>query len=233
MEHRERILVAEDEQSIRSFIGTILRVNGYDVISAENGSQALALITSHCPDLVILDLGLPDMDGGRVIEFVRSWSQMPIIVVSARSQERDKVEALDLGADDYITKPFGPSELTARIRAAIRHAGSLSGAAPEGALKCGELTIDYDKRRVYVSGKDAGLTQVEFRIVAFLGAYAGKVVTYDRLMREIWGPGMKGGNQILRVNMAHIRRKIESNPAEPRYIFTEAGVGYRMTDIET
>ena len=228
MERRDRILVAEDEQSVRSFIGTILRMNGYDVITAENGSQALTMITSHCPDLVVLDLGLPDMDGSRIIEFVRSWSQMPIIVVSARSQERDKVEALDLGADDYITKPFGPSELTARIRTALRHAANLTGGAPAGTRRCGDLTIDYDRRRVYVSGEDAGLTQVEFRIVAFLGTYAGKVVTYDRLMRELWGPGMKGGNQILRVNMANIRRKIEKSPAEPRYIFTEAGVGYRM-----
>ncbi|MBO4831702.1 MAG: response regulator transcription factor [Oscillospiraceae bacterium] len=232
MEYRERILVVEDEQSIRSFISAILRVNGYEVIPAENGSQALTLVTSRCPDLVILDLGLPDMDGSSIIKFVRNWSQMPIIVVSARMQERDKVEALDLGADDYITKPFGPSELTARIRAALRHAGGISGGVQEGSVRCGELTIDYDKRRVFVSGRDAGLTQVEFRIVAYLGAYAGKVVTYDRLMREIWGPGMKGGNQILRVNMANIRRKIEISPAEPRYIFTEAGVGYRMADID-
>ena len=229
---RERILVAEDEQNARNFIGTILRMHGYDVISAENGSQALTLITSHCPDLIVLDLGLPDMDGSSVIEFVRGWSQMPIIVVSARSQERDKVEALDLGADDYITKPFGPSELTARIRAALRHAAGSSGGAQEGTFRTGDLTIDYDKRRAYVSGKDAGLTQVEFRIVAFLSAYAGKVVTYDRLMKEIWGPGMRGGNQILRVNMANIRRKIETSPAEPQYIFTEAGVGYRMADGE-
>ncbi|MBR5381111.1 MAG: response regulator transcription factor [Oscillospiraceae bacterium] len=230
MDRRERILVVEDEQGIRSFLCTILRVNGYEVVSAENGAQAMTLVTSHCPDLVILDMGLPDTDGQSIISFVRSWSDMPIIVVSARSQERDKVEALDLGADDYITKPFGPSELTARIRTALRHAHGASGdgAAPTGALHCGDLTVDYDKRRVYVSGRDANLTQVEFRIIAYLGRYAGKVVTYDRLLREIWGPGMKGGNQILRVNMANIRRKIENSPAEPKYIFTEAGVGYRM-----
>lgn len=191
------------------------------------------MLTSHCPDLVLLDLGLPDMDGMKVIQAVRRWSQLPIIVVSARAQERDKVEALDAGADDYLTKPFGTSELLARIRAALRHtrtAASSGSVRDSGVIEVGDLVIDYDKRRVFVKGIDARLTQNEYRIVALLGRFAGRVLTYDYLIRELWGPSASGDNQILRVNMANIRRKIEKNPATPEYIFTEVGVGYRMID---
>ena len=182
---------------------------------------------------MILDLGLPDMDGMKILKSVREWSGMPILVVSARSHERDKVEALDLGADDYITKPFGTSELLARLRTAIRHA-RVSYLTPEGmqtgTFRSGDLVIDYDKHRVYVGEQDAGLTQNEYKIVSLLGKYAGKVLTYDFLIKEIWGPNMKNDNRILRVNMANIRRKIEHNPAQPQYIFTEVGVGYRIVD---
>ena len=227
------ILVVEDEHSIRSFIGTVLKANDYEVLEATRGSDAHMLITSHCPDLVLLDLGLPDMDGMQFIRSVRQWSQVPIVVVSARAHERDKVAALDAGADDYLSKPFGTSELLARIRTALRHAhvrGVNEAVMQTGRYECGGLMIDYDKRSVFVDGRDIGLTQNEYKMVALLGRYAGKVLTYEFITKEIWGPRMQGDNQILRVNMANIRRKMEKNPAEPVYIFTEIGVGYRMAD---
>ena len=203
------------------------------MIMAQTGAEAYSLITSQCPDVVLLDLGLPDMDGMKILKSVREWSTMPVIVVSARTHEKDKVEALDLGADDYITKPFGTSELLARIRTAIRHTRTAclnQNGAASGLFVSGDLTIDYDKHRVYVEGRDVGLTQNEYKIVSLLGKYAGKVMTYDYIIKEIWGPNMKNDNRILRVNMANIRRKIEKNPAEPQYIFTEVGVGYRIVE---
>ena len=233
MEIRDKILIIEDEQNISNFISTVLSTNHYDTLVASNGAEALSMISSHCPDLIILDLGLPDMDGLKVLQQVRSWSSLPIVVVSARTHERDKVLALDLGADDYIEKPFGTSELLARIRTAIRHTRTTlqnGGIALSGKFSVGGLTIDYDKHHVLVDGQDVHLTLNEFKIVALLGKHAGKVLTYDYLIREIWGPKAKTDNQILRVNMANIRRKIEKNPADPRYIFTEIGVGYRMLD---
>ena len=212
MNIRDKVLLVEDERTIRSFMQAILTANGYDVLMAGTGAMANTMIASHCPDIIILDLGLPDMDGMTILRNVRKWSKVPILVVSARSHERDKVEALDAGADDYLTKPFGTEELLARIRAA------------------GELTIDYDKHRVYIAGRDANLTQNEYKLVALLGLHAGKVLTYDYLIKELWGPSARSDNQILRVNMANIRRKIEKNPAQPAYIFTESGVGYRMVE---
>ena len=233
MEIKDRVLVIEDDKSIRNFMKTILEANNYEVIMAVNGAEAYSMITSQCPDVVILDLGLPDMDGMKILKSVREWSGMPILVVSARSHERDKVEALDLGADDYITKPFGTSELLARLRTAIRHA-RVSYLTPEGmqtgTFRSGDLVIDYDKHRVYVGEQDAGLTQNEYKIVSLLGRYAGRVLSYDFVIKDIWGPNMKNDNRILRVNMANIRRKIEHNPAQPQYIFTEVGVGYRIVD---
>ena len=230
---RDKILVVEDEKSISGFIRAILTSNGYDVIVAHSGSEAFSMISSHCPDLVVLDLGLPDIDGMDIISSVRQWTQLPILVVSARSHEKDKVEALDRGADDYITKPFGAAELLARVRVAIRHTrlgiGGEGGAA-SGKFSAGDLVIDYDKHQVLIAGENTHLTQNEYRIVALLGKCAGKVLTYDFIMKELWGPQSKGSNQILRVNMANIRRKIEKNPAEPQYIFTEVGVGYRMIE---
>lgn len=236
MKLKDKVLIIEDEQNISNFISAVLTANGFDVLVAGNGAQACSVITSHCPDLIILDLGLPDMDGCEILREVRSWSNLPVIVVSARTHEHDKVAALDLGADDYIEKPFGTSELLARIRTAIRHTrtpldnGSI---ARSGKFSVGNLTIDYDKHHVLVDGADKHLTLNEFKIVALLGKYAGKVLTYDFLIREIWGPKAKADNQILRVNMANIRRKIEKNPADPQYIFTEIGVGYRMLDGES
>ena len=233
MNIREKILVIEDEKSIARFISTILTANGYEAMRAASGAEAMSMISSHCPDLVILDLGLPDMDGMNILRSVREWSSMPVIVVSARTHEKDKVEALDLGADDYITKPFGTSELLARIRTAIRHSRAAflnQGGAPTGTFVSGGLTIDYDKHQVLMNGENAGLTVNEYKIVALLGKYAGKVLTYDFIIRELWGPKAKTDNQILRVNMANIRRKIEPTPGNPQYIFTEVGVGYRMRE---
>lgn len=233
MKLKDKVLIIEDEQSISNFISTILAANGYDTLIASSGEEALSYITSRCPDLIILDLGLPDMDGVDILREVRSWSNLPVIVVSARTHEHDKVSALDLGADDYIEKPFGTSELLARIRTAIRHTRTTlenGSIAQSGKFSVGSLTIDFDKHHVLVDGEDVHLTLNEFKIVALLGKYAGKVLTYDYMIREIWGPKAKADNQILRVNMANIRRKIEKNPAVPEYIFTEIGVGYRMRE---
>lgn len=235
MDNKYNILIVEDESNIRSFMTTILKANNYNVMIAKNGAEANMYITSHCPDVIILDLGLPDIDGQNIISQVREWSQLPIIVVSARSREKDKVEALDLGADDYITKPFGTSELLARVRTAIRHLRNDSinkDSVQTGKYIIDKLTIDYDKRRVYLDGNDAKLTQTEYKIMALLSKYAGKVLTYEYIIKQIWGPNADDDNQILRVNMANIRRKIESNPAEPNYVFTEIGVGYRMLENE-
>ena len=233
MNIREKILIVEDEKSIAHFISTILTANGYEAMRASTGAEAMSMISSHCPDLVILDLGLPDMDGLDILRQIRSWSAMPVVVVSARSHERDKVAALDLGADDYLTKPFGTDELLARVRTAIRHTRttlSNTQIAQSGKFVTGDLTIDYDKHQVLMNGQNAGLTVNEYKIVALLGKYAGKVLTYDFIIRELWGPKAKTDNQILRVNMANIRRKIEPTPGNPQYIFTEVGVGYRMRE---
>lgn len=235
MEIKNKVLIIEDERRISNFLCTILKANNYDVICADTGADACSVINSHCPDIIILDLGLPDMDGMDILSYIRSWSSMPVIIVSARTSEKDKVMALENGADDYITKPFGTQELLARIRTAIRHTRTTSsddGISVSGVFKTGGLTIDYDKYRVYIDGRDANLTQNEFKIVALLGKNAGKVLTYDYIIRQLWGPHAKTDNQILRVNMANIRRKIEDKPAEPKYIFTEVGVGYRMTEAK-
>ena len=230
---RGKIMIIEDDRAICNFMRRVLEANDYETVLVHTGREAMGLLASHCPDVVILDLGLPDMDGLNVLMDLRSWSLMPVIVVSARSDEREKVCALDAGADDYITKPFGTSELLARIRTALRHTrmvGTSASIARENRFSAKGLVIDYDKYRVYIDNKDANLTQNEFKLVALLGRYAGRVLTYDYLIREIWGPNKTYDNQILRVNMANIRRKIEKNPAEPQYIFTEVGVGYRMIE---
>jgi len=233
MKIKDKILIIEDEANISSFISTVLSANGYEPMIAPDGNKAITMITSHCPDLILLDLGLPDMDGISILKFVREWSTCPIIVVSARNHERDKVEALDAGADDYIAKPFGTSELLARIRTAIRHTRTHlpnSDIAQSGQFRAQGMVIDYDKHMVTINGERVHLTQNEYKLVSLLGKYAGRVLTYDFIIRQLWGPKAKNDNQILRVNMANIRRKIEENPAEPKYIFTEIGVGYRMVD---
>lgn len=225
-----RILVVEDEKLIQGFIQTVLTSNGYEVLAARTGEEALTMLSSHCPDLVLLDLGLPDTDGQNFIAAVRKWNSVPIIVVSARSHERDKVLSLDLGADDYVTKPFGTSELLARVRAALRHTRQRDQRQQSGVYVCGGLRVDWERRRVVLDGQDIHLTQNEYKIVALLAQYAGRVLTYDQIIQHVWGPNAAEDNRILRVNMANIRRKLEQNPAEPQYIFTEIGVGYRMAE---
>ncbi len=231
MNKNQVVLLVEDELPISNFISTILTHNSYNVIKAETGRDALALTSSHCPDIILLDLGLPDMDGIDVLKNIREWSSIPVVVVSARGHEREKVEALDLGADDYITKPFGTSELLARIRTAVRHSQKLpEDKLPEqDRVSVGGLCIDYEKRIVKVEEKEVHLTPIEYKIIVLLSKNVGKVLTHDFLIKEIWGPYVNE-NQTLRVNMANIRRKIEANPAEPKYIITEVGVGYRMVD---
>lgn len=231
MTNKQTILIIEDEKHIGNYMETIVISNQYKALRAMNGLQGLSLCTSHHPDLILLDLGLPDIDGMEVLQRIRSFSNIPVIVVSARNQEREKVEVLDGGADDYITKPFGSEELLARIRTALRHSARVAAIAPQDQKYSREgLEIDFEKRLVTLNGKEIHLTQIEYKLVSLLAKNAGKVLTYDYILKDIWGPYADTDNQILRVNMANIRRKLEKNPAEPFYIFTEIGVGYRMKE---
>lgn len=232
---RNKIIIVEDDPGISKYLQAALRGHDYEPLLASDGRTALEMIASHCPDLLLLDLGLPDMDGSEIIRSVRSWSRMPIIVISARSAELDKAAALDMGADDYLTKPFGTVELLARIRTALRHTRKACGGEElrEGQYIVGDLVIDYNKHRAYLGGEDAGLTPSEFKILALLGRYAGRVLTYQQMLRELWGPAANPrDNKLLRVHMANLRRKLEKNPEEPRYLFTEVGVGYRLAEGE-
>lgn len=228
MNAKANIIIIEDEKNICSFIETVLSPQNYHVTCAYTGAEGLHLISAVKPDVVLLDLGLPDMDGLEIIEKVRAYSSIPIIVISARTLERSKVAALDMGADDYLTKPFGTAELLARIRTALRH--SQRSAANSSKYEVGGLMIDFERRLVKVNGQDVHLTQIEYKLVSLLAQNAGRVLTYETIISNIWGPYADSDNQILRVNMAHIRRKLEENPAEPQYIFTEIGVGYRMRE---
>ena len=228
------VLIIEDEKSICDFIAKNLIAQDYKVTTASTGKEGLAILTSALPDLVLLDLGLPDMDGLDIIKKTREWSSLPILVISARVQEREKVAALDAGADDYITKPFGTEELMARIRTALRHsnriaADNMNSNRPYSAKG---LVIDFEKRIVTVDGNEVHLTRVEYKIVSMLAKHSGKVITYTSLIDQVWGPYADDNNRILRVNMANIRRKLEKNPGEPEYIFTELGIGYRMIEDE-
>lgn len=229
-----KILIVEDEPAIVHVLSSILTANDYTPLVAPNGEQAVSMASSHLPDVILLDLGLPGADGLEVLKELRRWYGNPILVVSARHLEHEKVEALDLGADDYITKPFGTGELLARIRAAMR--SSLKkvseGGIPPTSYATGGFFIDFEKHLVTVDDVPVHLTQNEFKIVELLARQPGKVLTYDYLMEHIWGPYLPQNNRILRVNMAHIRRKLEKSPAEPRYILTEMGIGYRMAEEE-
>lgn len=229
MKTKIKILLIEDDKSISRFITTTLEGNGYKVTSALTGKEGLSLATSFCPDVILLDLGLPDIDGLQILNQIRSWSNMPIIVISARTKEQEKVEALDAGADDYITKPFGTDELMARIRTGMRHRYA---ASPDRIYKALDLEINFEKRLVRLEGNEIHLTQIEYQLLTLLAENSGRVLTYSFIMNAIWGPYMDNNNQILRVNMANIRRKIEKNPAQPQYVFTEIGIGYRMLDNE-
>ena len=221
------ILLIEDEENIRSFISTALKNTNYKITTAKGGNDGLHLSASLCPDLILLDLGLPDLDGMEVIRKLRSWSSIPVIVISARTNEHEKARALDLGADDYITKPFGTVELLARIRTSLRHSHQMQDmASTEPApYHYKELTIHFENHVVTLSEENIHLTQIEYKLLTLLAKNSGKVLTYTYLMEKIWGPYTDNNNQILRVNMANIRRKIEKNPAAPEYVFTEIGLG--------
>ena len=225
-----KVLVVEDESSISSFIETLLEAGGYQALSARTCAMGLTLFASHNPDLVILDLGLPDQDGLEMIRQVRRRSLTPIIVLSARTTEQDKIGALDLGANDYITKPFGTGELMARVRAALRTGHTGRSAAPGGLFRAQGLSINYDRRKVFVDDQEVKLTQTEYNIVAFLSEHAGRVMTYAAIVRAIWGDMDCGSTKKLQVNMANIRKKLGSRPGSNTYILNELGVGYRMVD---
>ncbi|MBE5884721.1 MAG: response regulator [Lachnospiraceae bacterium] len=224
-----KVLLIEDDKSISTFVATALDSNGHKVTTAASGKEGISLAASFCPDIILLDLGLPDIDGIEVLRQIRSWNNVPVIIISARSKEQDKVTALDMGADDYITKPFGISELMARIRTSMRHSYSRT---PDRIYKAKELEINFEKRLIRLEGKEVHLTQIEYQLLTMLAENSGRVLTYSYLMSAIWGPYIDSNNQILRVNMANIRRKIEQNPAQPQYVFTEIGIGYRMLENE-
>ncbi len=229
--NRYKILVVEDEQNIRSFVKTVLEANSYQVLTASTCAQGMLMVSSHVPDLVILDLGLPDRDGLELIRSVRAGSSIPILVLSARTMENDKVEALDLGANDYVTKPFGTAEFMARVRAALRSRRGIDPAtAPSGIFQLNDLLIDYDRRSVSIAGRDIRLTQTEYNILAFLSLHSGKVLTYATIITNIWGHMDEGSTKKLQVNMANVRKKLGCKPGDSRYIINELGVGYRIQD---
>lgn len=230
--NKYKILVIEDEDNIASFIRTNLEINNYHVICAGTCERGLRMFSSHHPDLVVLDLGLPDRDGLEFIQEIRKSEAIPIIVLSARTSENEKVFALDLGANDYITKPFGTEELLARIRAVLRsnrHCPEL-GSIPGGRFQLKDMVIDYDKRQVTIKGNEIDLTQTEYNIVAYLSEHAGKVLTYASIIQAIWGYSDYGSTKKLQVNMKNIRKKMGVTPGERRYIINELGVGYRMME---
>ena len=227
-----RVLVIEDEPQMQKFLGLALETEGYRFLSALTGADGIALARAHNPDLVLLDLGLPDKDGMEVTRAIREISTKPIIVISARGQEEDKVKALDVGADDYLTKPFGTSELMARIRVALRHASRSKEESTEPILRVGDLEIDLDRRRVVVAGSEVHLTPNEYKLLAYLMKHAGKVLTHRQLLKEVWGAAYATQTHYLRVYMVQLRHKLETDAARPRYLVTEPGVGYRLKTDE-
>ena len=231
--NKYKILIVEDDRGIANFVQTVLETNGYQVLSADRCGQGILVFASHMPDLVILDLGLPDMDGEEFIRQIRGISAVPIIVLSARTEESDKVSALDLGANDYITKPFGTAELLARVRASLRMARHQAPASSHnGRFVLDDMTIDYDRREVRVSGDDVHLTQTEYNILAYLSQHVGKVMTYSAIIGAVWGVMDSGSVKKLQVNMANIRKKLGCTPGENKYFINELGVGYRMLDAQ-
>ena len=227
----EQILIVEDDSQIRNFICYSLKQEGFSYITAGTAQGALSTLVTEQIDLMLLDLGLPDFDGMEVIKKVREWSEMPIIVVSARDQDKEKASALDNGADDYLTKPFSSMELMARIRVAIRHLHKAGGTRSQTILAVGELKIDLDKHLVYLEDSELHTTPLEYSLLSLFFRNIGKVLTTNYIIKEIYGPGYGSDTQALRKLMAGLRRKIEKNPAKPRYILTEIGVGYRLSDV--
>ena len=233
MSEKQTILVIEDERSISNFICRALSANDYKAIPAFRGKEGMSLFFSHSPDLVLLDLGLPDMDGLDILAQLRGLPrEVPIIIISARDRESEKVKALDMGADDYVVKPFGVSELLARIRSALRRSDrmKLSQGIQRDVYQIKDLTVDLAKHLVLLGDEEIHFTQNEFKILELLCVHAGKVLTYDFILEHVWGPYGNSSNQILRVNMANIRRKLKENPSDPKYIHPERGIGYRMLD---
>jgi two-component system KDP operon response regulator KdpE len=225
---RAGILVVEDEPQMQKFLRAALTAEGYRVVEAGTGREALTLARTNNPDLVLLDLGLPDLDGMEVTRRLREWATMPILVISARGQEDDKVKALDCGANDYLTKPFGTNELMARIRVALRHHGRSGQEKAEASIKVGDLEIDFDKRQVFTAGREVHLTPNEYKLFAVMMRNAGKVLTHRQLLKDVWGPAYATQTQYLRVYMVQLRHKLEHEPARPKYLLTEPGVGYRL-----
>jgi two-component system KDP operon response regulator KdpE len=222
------VLVVEDEPQVLRFLRASLFAHGYRLVEATTGEQALVEAATRTPDVVLLDLGLPDVDGVEVARRLREWSAVPIIVLSARGQESDKIRALDAGADDYLTKPFGVGELLARMRVALRHASRVAAGLGEAAFETGDLRVDLAARQVIVRGQEVRLTRTEFNLLATLAKHAGRVVTHRQLLQEVWGPGSTGQSHYLRVYMGQLRHKLEEDAARPRYLLTETGVGYRL-----
>jgi two-component system KDP operon response regulator KdpE len=228
MTDQAAVLIIEDEAPIRHFLRATLGGQGYRVVEAGSAEEGLRLAATERPAIVLLDLGLPDTDGIEVTRRLRGWTSMPIVVLSARGQERDKVAALDAGADDYLTKPFGVDELMARIRVALRHASRRDTASEPPQIEAGEVQIDLALRRVSVAGQDVHLTPLQYQLLAVLARNAGRVVTHTQLLREVWGPNYARETQYLRVYMGQLRQKLEADPARPRRLLTEPGVGYRL-----
>ena len=222
------VVLIEDEPQIRKFLRATLAGQGYRLFEATTGADGVVEVGSRQPDVVIVDLGLPDMDGLDVIRRVREWTDVPVIVLSARGQERDKVVALDAGADDYVSKPFGAGELLARIRVALRRTAGASHEADDAVFQVGELRVDLLHRQVLVNGKEIHLTPIEYKLLTMFVRHAGKVVMHQQLLREVWGPAHTEQAHYARVYMAHLRHKLEAEPARPRYLLTEPGVGYRL-----
>jgi len=223
------VVVVEDEPQVRRFLRAALTARPFRLLEAATVAEAKLLVTSHNPELVLLDLGLPDGDGIELTRAIRSWSRVPIIVISARGREADKVDALDAGADDYLTKPFGLDELLARMRVALRHARESGADAPGPVIQAGPLTIDLTQREVLRDGAPVRLTPIEFRLLAFLAKHAGRIVTHGQILKEVWG-GTAAEPHHVRVHMADLRKKIEVDPARPKLLVTELGVGYRLRE---
>jgi two-component system KDP operon response regulator KdpE len=228
MSQEVTVLLIEDEPEIRRFLRTTLPAHGFRLYEAATGKDGLAEAQARNPDLILLDLGLPDLEGSEVIRQVREWTATPIIVLSARDQDQVKVAALDLGADDYVTKPFGVNELLARMRAALRHASRSAADVGEPVFTLGDLKVDLGRRQVFVSAKEIHLTPIEYKLLTTLIRYAGKVMTHRQLLKEVWGPLRVEEGHYLRVYMRQLRNKLEKTPAHPRYLVTELGVGYRL-----
>jgi two-component system KDP operon response regulator KdpE len=222
------ILIIEDEEPIRRFLRLSMEGHDFRAVESATGEEGLALAASHNPEIILLDLGLPDMDGLEVLRRLRTWTSAPIIILSARGKEQDKIQGLESGADDYLTKPFSVGELTARIKVALRHSGRLGKPSTDPVFQTGHLKVDLEKRQVFVKGEEIHLTPIEYKLLALLVRHAGKLVTRKELLGDVWGPAGGDSSHYLRIYVHQLRHKLEENPAQPHYLITEAGVGYRL-----